>query len=304
MPEPADGTIAEGVSVGGIPVGGMTFEEARRAVDTAYAGPVTLAVGTRRFEATARQLGFHVYSVNPVRQAFQIGRAQGTVVGDVAVTTRFSGTGLKRYLAHVERTFRIEPADATLRLGGRTPRISPDSWGHTVNRPALLAALGAAMRDPQRTVVEVPFVPVKPAVSARALAAPGTGYAVVIERDRNQLTLFQGEKVVRRFGVATGASSYPTPLGRHSVISLQRHPWWYPPDSAWAEGASPVPPGPSNPLGTRWMGLNAPGVGIHGTPNAASIGYSASHGCVRMRIPEAEWLFQRMRVGTTVWVVG
>jgi lipoprotein-anchoring transpeptidase ErfK/SrfK len=63
-----------------------------------------------------------------------------------------------------------------------------------------------------------------------------------------------------------------------------------------------VPPGPGNPLGTRWMGISAPAVGIHGTPNAASIGYSASHGCVRMRIPDAEWLFQHVAVGTPVLI--
>ena len=80
-------------------------------------------------------------------------------------------------------------------------------------------------------------------------------------------------------------------------------PWWYPPNSSWAAGEQPIPPGPSNPLGTRWMGLDAPGVGIHGTPNPASIGYSASHGCIRMRIPDAEWVFQRVRVGTPVWII-
>ena len=79
---------------------------------------------------------------------------------------------------------------------------------------------------------------------------------------------------------------------------MQRNPWWYPPEgSAWAEGAKPIPPGPGNPLGTRWMGISSPYVGIHGTPDAASIGYSASHGCIRMLIPQVEWLFQRVEVG-------
>jgi len=44
-------------------------------------------------------------------------------------------------------------------------------------------------------------------------------------------------------------------------------------------------------------------VGIHGTPDPASIGYSASHGCIRMRIPEAEWVFERVKVGTPVFIV-
>jgi lipoprotein-anchoring transpeptidase ErfK/SrfK len=64
-----------------------------------------------------------------------------------------------------------------------------------------------------------------------------------------------------------------------------------------------VPPGPGNPLGTRWMGLNASAVGIHGTPSPSSIGYSASHGCIRMYVWEAEWLFERVRVGTPVVIV-
>ena len=81
---------------------------------------------------------------------------------------------------------------------------------------------------------------------------------------------------------------------------MQLNPWWYPPPSPWAKGLKPVPPGPGNPLGTRWMGLDAPGVGIHGTPDDASIGYSASHGCVRMHIPDAEWLFHHVKLGTPV----
>ena len=64
-----------------------------------------------------------------------------------------------------------------------------------------------------------------------------------------------------------------------------------------------MPPGPGNPLGTRWMGISSPYVGIHGTPDAASVGYSASHGCVRMLIPEAEWLFNHVDVGTPVFIV-
>jgi lipoprotein-anchoring transpeptidase ErfK/SrfK len=108
---------------------------------------------------------------------------------------------------------------------------------------------------------------------------------------------------MRKLGVATGQAAYPTPLGNFTIATKQLNPWWNPPDSDWAAGASPIPPGPGNPLGTRWMGLSEPLVGIHGTPDAASIGYSASHGCIRMRIPEAEWLFERVKVGTPVYIV-
>jgi lipoprotein-anchoring transpeptidase ErfK/SrfK len=125
----------------------------------------------------------------------------------------------------------------------------------------------------------------------------------VIMRGSNRLLFYLDQKLDQRFQVATGQSAYPTPVGDFEIVIKERDPWWYPPDSDWAKGASAIPPGPGNPLGTRWMGLSAGGVGIHGTPDASSIGYSASHGCIRMRIPDAEWLFNHVKVGTPVFIV-
>ncbi len=129
------------------------------------------------------------------------------------------------------------------------------------------------------------------------------GPIVVIERGSNRLHLYNGDALVQTFPVATGQAIYPTPLGQWSIVTMQRDPWWIPPNSPWAKGAKPIPPGPGNPLGTRWMGLSAAGVGMHGTPDAASIGYSASHGCIRMRIPDAEWLFDHVHIGTPVFII-
>ena len=114
----------------------------------------------------------------------------------------------------------------------------------------------------------------------------------MIHRGINRLYFYNGEHFVRVFPVATGQPAWPTPLGHFQIVVKQRNPWWFPPtQDAWAAGAKPVPPGPGNPLGTRWMGLSAPGVGIHGTSEPWSIGHSESHGCIRMQIPSAEWLF-------------
>jgi lipoprotein-anchoring transpeptidase ErfK/SrfK len=129
------------------------------------------------------------------------------------------------------------------------------------------------------------------------------GPVIVIHRGWNRLYLYKGMKLWRVFGVATGQSSYATPLGHTEIEVKAENPWWYPPNSPWAAGAKPIPPGPGNPLGTRWMGLGFEGVGIHGTPDDASIGYSASHGCIRMHIPDAEWLFNHVEVGTQVFIV-
>jgi L,D-transpeptidase ErfK/SrfK len=126
---------------------------------------------------------------------------------------------------------------------------------------------------------------------------------IVVRRGSHRLFLYDGTKLVRRLPVGTGRSANPTPLGRFTIVSKIRNPWWYPPHSGWADGLQPIPPGPGNPLGTRWMGLSARGIGIHGTPDRSSVGYSRSHGCIRMLPREAEWLFRRVRVGTPVVIV-
>lgn len=125
---------------------------------------------------------------------------------------------------------------------------------------------------------------------------------VIIRSDAHRLYFYRGARPLRVFTVATGGIWTPTPRGRFRIVDKYRHPWWYPPNSSWAKHLDPIPPGPDNPLGTRWMGLSVSGVGIHGTPNPASVGYSISHGCVRMRKRDAESLFRLVRVGTRVWV--
>lgn len=129
------------------------------------------------------------------------------------------------------------------------------------------------------------------------------GY-VRIDLSERVLSVYGGDdRLVDSYRVAVGTSAHPTPTGNFRIINKAKNPTWNPPDSAWAAGMGPVPPGPDNPLGTRWMGLNSPGIGIHGTPAASSIGTAASHGCIRMRIPEAEDLFDRVFVGTPVEIV-
>ena len=125
--------------------------------------------------------------------------------------------------------------------------------------------------------------------------------AVRIDLSERKLYLYGGDgKVTKTYRVAVGMPKYPSPVGNFRIINKAVNPTWNPPDSAWAAGMGPVPPGPGNPLGTRWMGLNSPGIGIHGTPTSSSIGTAASHGCIRMLIPEAEDLFARVFVGTPV----
>jgi hypothetical protein len=126
---------------------------------------------------------------------------------------------------------------------------------------------------------------------------------IVIDQSEHLLTLQRFGHPDVSFPVAVGQPAYPTPDGHFTIISKVENPTWTPPpDAPWAQGAVPIPPGPGNPLGTRWMGLSAPGVGIHGTDDPASIGYSVSHGCIRMQIPDAERLFGMVSLGMSVYI--
>jgi lipoprotein-anchoring transpeptidase ErfK/SrfK len=191
-----------------------------------------------------------------------------------------------------------KPVDAQLvTIKAGRPMIRAERSGLRVRQGALRRALESQLGSGSRAPISLP-VRVIPAKVTKAKFGP----AIWIDRRTNTLRLYNATKLVRRLGVATGQARYPTPSGLFSIVDMQYNPWWTPPASDWARGLKPVPPGPGNPLGTRWMGLSVSGVGIHGTPDAASIGYSASHGCIRMQIPDAEWLFAHVHPGTPVYI--
>jgi hypothetical protein len=217
----------------------------------------------------------------------------------VALAVKIRGQDIRDYVALLDRKVARAPKDARLKLFRLKPRITSHRWGLKIDRNATVLAIVRALRAHERGPVRLEVTPLKPSVTEASLRGP----VIVIRRESKKLFLYRGDKFWRTFGVATGQASYPTPIGNFKIVVKQRNPWWYPPDSEWAEGAEPIPPGPGNPLGTRWMGLSAPLVGIHGTPDSASIGYSASHGCIRMLIPSVEWLFERVAVGTPVFIV-
>ena len=142
-------------------------------------------------------------------------------------------------------------------------------------------------------------LPVDGAVGVYTLGA--LSGRIVIDQSQHLLTLERFGHPTVTFPVAVGQPAYPTPDGHFTIISKVENPTWTPPpDAPWAQGAVPIPPGPGNPLGTRWMGISSPGVGIHGTDDPASIGYSVSHGCIRMQIPDAERLFDMVSLGMVV----
>ena len=286
--------IAFGVTVGGVKVGGMMPFQAGKAVTKVYALPLRLVVDTTRtIDLPPNTLGARSNVPKAIKRA-RFARPGAIVPLDVEV----SQARVRGYVAKLAKRLDRKPRDARIELKGTKPLAVEAQVGRILRKLATGRAIRTALATNRRDPIALGFEVQKPKVMSAKLDE-----AVVILRGSNRLLFFDNAKYSRTFGVATGQSAFPTPLGNYEITNLQRNPWWYPPPSDWAADSEPVPPGPGNPLGTRWMGISAPYVGIHGTPDSASIGYSASHGCIRMRIPDAEWLFRRVEIGTPVFII-
>jgi lipoprotein-anchoring transpeptidase ErfK/SrfK len=287
--------IAPGVTVAGVHVGGLTSEPARTRIEKAFGRPLRLRFGSKRWRISPRYLGASAAIDEAVARALDA-RPRARVSLEVSAAR----PRIRRYVRRLDRLFAREPVNAAVTgvVGGR-PAFSPEKPGLAVRRDEMTNAIAYTLTMNRRSPLPLLTRSVPAAVTPE-----NYGPVIVIFRESKRLTLFEGRRAVRSFQIATGTAEYPTPIGNYSIATMQRNPWWIPPpNSDWAQGKKPIPPGPGNPLGTRWMGTTAPLVGIHGTPDAASIGYSASHGCIRMRVPDAETLFNEVDVGTPVLIV-
>jgi lipoprotein-anchoring transpeptidase ErfK/SrfK len=289
----APAVVPDGVMLAGVAIGGLAPDVAAQAIADAFGRPVALRFAATRIEVSPSLLGVSV----PVESA--IAKAL-TVQPNTVLTLRATVNNLliRSFIAKIATRFDRKPVSSRLLLRNSKPLVTQPVIGRTIDRVSGVRALSDALMHGTRSTIVLRAKHTKPKLTPSTI-----GPVVVIKRGSNELTLYNGMRVVRRFQVATGQAVYPTPLGKFQIVVKWKNPWWYPPAAPWAQGEKPVPPGPGNPLGTRWMGLSAPGVGIHGTPQDGSIGYSLSHGCIRMHIPQAEWLFDHVDVGTPVYIV-
>jgi hypothetical protein len=283
--------VARGVTLAGVPIEGMSFQQAEAALRPAFARPARLVYGNRRWTLRPARFGGRVAIADGVTRAIR-----APAGAQLPLTPTVDLAAVRRFVRLLDLRISLPARDAELSgLRGLVPQFTPDRLGVRLLRKVTAERIVRTLQSARQRRVRVAVRLVRP---ERTVAKFGP--VVVIRRGANELRYYNGARLVRSFGVATGQSVYPTPTGMFSIVDMQLNPWWRPPDSPWAVGKKPIPPGPGNPLGTRWMGLSAPGVGIHGTPDDASIGYSASHGCIRMHIPDAEWLFHHVQIGTPV----
>ncbi|HVM56153.1 MAG TPA: L,D-transpeptidase family protein [Gaiellaceae bacterium] len=289
----APATIPGGIVLGGVAVGGMTTDAAAEALQEAYGRPVVLRLGRTTIRVAPGALGMRL----PVDSATQ----RAMTVSENSILRLRAGVDkdlVRAYVARLAKRYDRPVRDAGVVLHGIKPSMTTARPGVALHQRWIANAIETEIAEGTREPIVMKVKTVQPTVTNASI-----GPVIVIQRGSNVLTLYHQTRFVRRFRVATGQAIYPTPLGEFHIVVMWKNPWWYPPNDPWAAGEKPTPPGPGNPLGTRWMGLSAPGVGIHGTPESGSIGYSESHGCIRMLIPEAEWLFDHVKIGTPVFIV-
>jgi lipoprotein-anchoring transpeptidase ErfK/SrfK len=316
-----DDKIAEGVTVAGIMVGGLDREAAKekleRGLVTALRQPVVVRARKRRFRLSAERAQVRADVDAAVDEALEQSRrgnvfsrvwrelTGGEVSTDVSARVQYDETAVRRLARRVDRATERKPRDAKVDFSAGALEKVESRYGIRMDERNLEAKIEVALQQPSRAVrtvrARVRKVPAK--VTTRELAKK---YPIVVTVDRAnyRLRLFKRLKMVKEYGIAVGQVGLETPAGLYDVQNKAVNPAWSVPNSAWAgDLAGTVVPGgtPQNPLKARWLGIYD-GAGIHGTDATYSIGTNASHGCIRMLIPDVIELYDQVPVGAPVYI--
>jgi len=313
--------IANGVTVAGVDVGGLHAAQARRLLATRLAArlrrPVELVRMGRTFSVRPSGVGVRSDLDGMVAAAVAASRSGGLwhrlsreLRGqrlDVSIPFRadLSHSRVELVARHVARVLDTPAKDAAvapkpLALG---LRVSPSRWGVAVDRAKLAAALtDALLRLDGPRELRVPVRPVRPRVSLRELMHRYSTY-ILVSRETFTLRLYKNLRLVKTYPIAVGQAGLETPAGEYTIDDKQVNPSWHVPLSSWAGDLAGrvIPPGPDDPIKARWMGFYD-GAGIHGTDEISSIGTAASHGCIRMTIPDVEDLYPRVPLHTPIYI--
>jgi lipoprotein-anchoring transpeptidase ErfK/SrfK len=313
--------IAKGITVGGVPVGGMKEAAARaklwRAVLEPLNRPVVAHYQGHSYKLTPAQAKVGVDIDGSISQAIQRSRSgnilartarnlQGKRIDediklDIAYNHRAITHLVKRISSKIDRPAR----DATLNLEQGDVNPTPSATGLTVREATLRRQLRRSLLsvDGARSV-KVRTKLVEPKVTSKDLAEKYPAI-VIVHRGAFQLSLYKHLKLAKTYGIAVGRVGLETPAGLYHVQNKAVNPAWTMPNSSWVapkDRGKVVPGGsPENPLKARWLGIYA-GAGIHGTDDSGSIGSAASHGCIRMRIPDVEELYPQVPVNAPVYI--
>ena len=312
--------IADGVRIGSVDVGGLDPQEARERVKRELDGEVPSEVSATykdesfllRPEQVQAELDVDASvdaalshsrrGTNPFSRVLGSPDASGTVTPRISL----SRAALTHFVARVAKQVDRSARDADIDWRDGKLERTPAQSGVVTRRQALTEALLERMKSSTAAEREVE-VPVKLIERPdRTLADLARRYPTVIaiDRDATRLRLYENLRLKRKYRIAVGQAGDETKAGRYEIEEKQVDPAWHVPNSEWAGelAGQTIPPGdPRNALKARWMGFYS-GQGIHGTDDIASLGETASHGCIRMSIKDVKELYDEVKEGTPVFV--
>ena len=314
-----DDEIAEGIRIGRVDVGGLDVKQARERVQRELAGSVprrvTVAHRKERFVLRTDKAKARLDVKGTVEAARRRGRAgnnafsrvlgSSEVDATIAPKINYSRPAIEGFVERVAKRVDDPAKDADIDIRDGKLSRQPAHNGVNVKRPQLVAALEKRMTAPSGA--KAIAVPVK--ITERpdeTLADLAKKYPTVlaVDRDAKELRFYKRLRLVDKYEIAVGQGGFDTAAGRYDIKEKDVDPPWHAPDKAWAGDLAgrTIPPGdPQNPLRARWMGFHD-GQGIHGTDDIASLGTAASHGCIRMAVPEVKQLFGQVKIGTPLFL--
>ena len=314
-----DDVIAKGVKAGGVDLSGMHPSEARdtlnRQLAAALKKPIFVKFHDDKFRLGARRAKVAVDVDRMVDEALEKSRdgnmlsrttraiTGGSVHVDIPVELSYSRKAVNHFAEGVGRSVDQDARDASISFdGGQVVKVDSQN-GRKVDTGQLERRIEGDLTEATSDhKVQAPVETVKAKVTTSELAQKYPR-VIAVNRSAFRLTLYDHLKVVKTYPIAVGQVGLETPAGQYNIQDKQVNPYWHVPNSAWAGdmAGQVVPPGPSNPLQARWMGIYN-GAGIHGTSDIGSLGSAASHGCIRMAVPDVIDLFDRVEVGDPVFI--
>jgi lipoprotein-anchoring transpeptidase ErfK/SrfK len=313
-------TIAKGIRIGTVDVGGLDRQAAAERVHRLAVAPrqrsLTIRAAEREFVLPAAKLRVTADVQRAVTRALADSRrgwigsrvardlGGGSVNEQIPLVTHYAPGVIAPMVEHVANMTRRKPVDATVEPSASGLKKKPSKPGLSVDQAALRDMVARAAANPSRPAeIAAPTIKVDAKVQTSDLEKKFATY-IVINRGAHKLTFYRHLKLARTYSIAVGRAGLETPAGLYDIQWKETNPKWRVPNSAWAGAlaGTTVPAGPGNPIQARWMAFNG-GAGIHGTSDDASIGSNASHGCVRMHIPDVIALYAVTPVGTPVYVI-
>jgi len=313
--------VPEGaVALGGpgqspVALGGMTRAEAKEAIQSRLMDPFLAKItinggptGTHEFDPSRfvstdvdgmvqEAISPWLASSFPERVARRV--ADRPIATEVALKYKVNQNSMGIWCKQLEKKVGRSAIDSTLTVfpDGKIS-ISKSVEGHSIDGKKSAASLLDAIKNNKKQVA------LKVTIIKPEKTRENFGKTITVVRSERQMWLWNGPKLEVTYPVAVGTESYPTPLGTWKIVDKVKNPVWHNPHASWSMGMpETLGPGPSAPLGTRALYLDAPGIRFHGTSNSGSVGTAASHGCMRMVRDDIEALFPLVPIGIPVYIM-